>query len=184
MRCQLERVLARHCGPVLMGVKPSAMFPLPSWLGEYRCDLLTLYGLRYVVLKRSAGNRLAFVYRRDLLTSTLSNPAAQSALAELAYPLGGSAETLLGCLARRVFIEPGFPHEAGFFLGYPPEDVLGFIRNKGMGFKLCGQWKVYGDEKKALALFAEYARCKDCLLDRLETYGTILENGRPFFTAV
>ncbi len=44
-----------------------------------------------------------------------------------------------------------FPHEIGLFLGYPPEDVCGYIRNKGKCQKCTGHWQVYGDENFALA---------------------------------
>ena len=42
-----------------------------------------------------------------------------------------------------------FPHEVGLFLGYPPEDVEGFIENKACSCKLTGYRKVYSDEEKA-----------------------------------
>lgn len=42
-----------------------------------------------------------------------------------------------------------FPHEVGLFLGYPPEDVEGFIENKARSCKITGYWKVYSDEEKA-----------------------------------
>ena len=35
-----------------------------------------------------------------------------------------------------------FPHELGLLLGYPVEDVLGFIRNEGRNYLYCGYWKV------------------------------------------
>ncbi len=41
-----------------------------------------------------------------------------------------------------------FPHEIDVFLGYPCEDVRGFIRHGGQGYKLCGYWKVYGDPRE------------------------------------
>ena len=46
--------------------------------------------------------------------------------------------------------EGGFPHEMGVFLGYPIEDVRGFIENDGQGYLYSGYWKVYEgvDEKK------------------------------------
>ena len=37
-----------------------------------------------------------------------------------------------------------FPHEIGVFLGYPLEDVVGFIRHRGKCFTCCGCWKSYG----------------------------------------
>ena len=38
-----------------------------------------------------------------------------------------------GCLSRlrqRLTQEPEFPHEIGLFLGYPPEDVRGFMEHR------------------------------------------------------
>ena len=49
-----------------------------------------------------------------------------------------------------------FPHEVGLFLGYPPEDVEGFIENKARSCKLTGYRKVYSDEEKAKN-FAKYS---------------------------
>ena len=36
-----------------------------------------------------------------------------------------------------------FPHEIGLLLGYPPEDVIGFIENRGQNPLYIGYWKVY-----------------------------------------
>lgn len=55
----------------------------------------------------------------------------------------------------------GFPDEIGLFLGYPPEDVRGFIENKAAGCKCVGCWKVYGDAEAARAVFAKYKKCTD-----------------------
>ena len=52
-----------------------------------------------------------------------------------------------------------FPHEIGLFLGYPVEDVKGFINNKAARAKCVGCWKVYGDEEKARRLFNQYRKC-------------------------
>jgi len=49
-----------------------------------------------------------------------------------------------------------FPHEIGLFLGYPPEDVDGFMHSSRVGCKHTGVWKVYGDVEKAKQTFALY----------------------------
>ena len=36
-----------------------------------------------------------------------------------------------------------FPHEMGLLLGYPIEDVRGFIEHNGCGCLYSGYWKVY-----------------------------------------
>ena len=61
----------------------------------------------------------------------------------------------------------------GLFLGYPPEDVEGFCRNKGQNCKLCGLWKVYGRVDTAEKMFRLYALCREHLYGQLEA-------GTPF----
>jgi hypothetical protein len=51
------------------------------------------------------------------------------------------------------------------------EDVIGFIENKGKGFKLCGFWKVYGDVEKSAALFKEYSWCRKKLEELVKNGG-------------
>lgn len=57
-----------------------------------------------------------------------------------------------------------FPHEIGIFLGYPLEDVEGFMYHKEEGCKCIGFWRVYGDEKKARETFRSYQNCTQAYL--------------------
>ena len=52
-----------------------------------------------------------------------------------------------------------FPHEIGFFLGYPYDDVVGFIENKGENSLCSGCWKVYSRARDAQACFCCYKTC-------------------------
>ena len=76
---------------------------------------------------------------------------------------------LIRQLARE---EEGFPHEIGLFLGYPPEDVEGFMKHKDSGCKCTGFWRVYGDETAALKTFSKFRKCTDL-------YHRMLEKGKP-----
>lgn len=49
-----------------------------------------------------------------------------------------------------------FPHEMGLILGYPVEDVRGFIENNGQNYLYSGYWKVYENLKEKLELFKSY----------------------------
>jgi hypothetical protein len=180
-RLSLEMTLARHCAPVLMGKKPAALFPKPAWWDETESEAVNM---RFLMLRRDK-TALVFAYCPRLLFQTLESAAVREALRPLGYPLEAAGETetigkdkraamCLGFLERRFRENRDFPHEVGFFLGYPPEDVLGFMRHRGNHCKLCGMWKVYGDVPKAAALFAEYARCRDRLLKHVQNGGTIL----------
>ncbi|MBQ0052534.1 MAG: DUF3793 family protein, partial [Treponema sp.] len=52
-----------------------------------------------------------------------------------------------------------FPHEIGFFLGYPFEDVIAFEKNRGQNCKYCGCWKSYSDPLQAEIYCAQYKWC-------------------------
>ena len=67
-----------------------------------------------------------------------------------------------------------FPHEIGLFLGYPPEDVQGFMKDCHAGVKCVGCWKVYGDEERSRKLFARYKRCTERFCRRMKN-GASLE---------
>lgn len=60
-----------------------------------------------------------------------------------------------------------FPHEIGCFLGYPAEDVRGFIEDI-KPCKLVGTWKVYGNEEMAKHLFQIYEKCTYAYLEHFE----------------
>ena len=55
----------------------------------------------------------------------------------------------------------------GLFLGYPVDDVTGFIQNKGRNYLLCGYWKVYSDENRARRIFSNYDKCRNYLCNKL-----------------
>lgn len=59
-------------------------------------------------------------------------------------------------------------HEVGLFLGYPPEDVRGFIENRAQNYKLAGDWKVYGDADRARRIFTQYKICTQCYCKALD----------------
>ncbi|MDO4518091.1 MAG: DUF3793 family protein, partial [Bacillota bacterium] len=72
-------------------------------------------------------------------------------------------------LRQRLSNREDFPHEIGLFLGYPPEDVKGFIDDKESDLgKACGAcrncksvgyWKVYHNPEEAEKIFNRYRKC-------------------------
>lgn len=159
--------VVRHGAPTLAGLKTGSLFPctFQGWtdlLDELRQlnQVLTPRGLRLLLLRAGEGRALLYLYRPALLERDLSAPAARQLLRQAGYP----EETLPGRLRelkRRLAARDGFPHEIGLFLGYPPEDVQGFIQHQGRGSKLTGCWKVYGDEAAARQCFAVYRGCTE-----------------------
>ena len=84
-------------------------------------------------------------------------------------------DALLEHLSTRTQEQQDFPHEIGLFLGYPIEDVRGFIEQGGKDCKLSGYWKVYGDVQAARRLFRQFDRCRDTARGYVERGMTILE---------
>ncbi|MDR1639489.1 MAG: DUF3793 family protein [Clostridiales bacterium] len=169
----IDAATAAHIGPVIFGKKPAALFAKPAnWDGR---AFYNWSGLRFIILNRSDGscghlrNQLVFAYDQSLLKEALC--VAKDALDKEGYDSCSSLTSYLFRLRKRFLMPGSFPHEVGFFLGYPPEDVIGFIENKGKGFKLCGFWKVYGDVEKSTALFKEYSWCRKKLEELVKNGG-------------
>jgi hypothetical protein len=102
------------------------------------------------------------IFDKRLLEQTIHNETVLAFLAARGYPSGASIFAVLDYLQKQFSCET-FPHEVGFFLGYPAEDVLGFMKHKGENYKLCGYWKVYGNVKKAKEYFRRYDFCRECM---------------------
>lgn len=108
------------------------------------------------------------VYSEKLLGNRLSDNTVKNILSEYGYSENYSLEKCLDRLSGRIRESNIFPHEIGIFLGYPLEDVIGFIENKGENFKLCGVWKVYGSVENAKRTFANYEKCRRFLCNKLK----------------
>ena len=171
-----EELLVRHCAPTLAGLKTGNLINCPVGAGE---DIegevaalnrkLNPRGVQVRLLARKENGALVYVYRPGRLSRDLAGGAAEL-LCRKGYP-APDAERCLRCLAGRLG-EGGFPHEIGLFLGYPLQDVLGFIENRGQGSKLVGTWKVYGDEEATRRTFARYKKCT-------AVYSRCLKEGTP-----
>ncbi|MDO5142012.1 MAG: DUF3793 family protein [Eubacteriales bacterium] len=178
----LDHLLAAYCSPTLAGVKPAnlvacdrAQYPdLPQRLAVYR-RAFAPRGFRFAIVCACRERWLLLVYHAERLRRRMAEPGVQHVLGWFGYPAGQSLEAQLAVLRRRIAQSSGFPHEIGLFLGYPIEDVVGFIRNEGRGCKLSGYWKVYGDAEAAAQLFARLARVCHAVTRRIEQGETLLE---------
>lgn len=172
-----EEIFIRHCSPTLAGIKTANLFSChfkdEKELRESIRRLnavLVKKGVRVAPLKLHEGCALIYAYRPSKLTQDLQQADADSLLKKYGYA-SEAPERCIVHLIRRLADDKEFPHEIGLFLGYPPEDVCGFIENKAGGYKYVGEWKVYGDEKQARTLFAKYRKCT-------KVYCTLFAQGR------
>ena len=160
----LESLLVRHGAPTLAGLKTGALFSavfssqqemLRSLLYWNRC--LFPKGLRLLPLQEQRGRTLIYLYRLSALSRDLRQPHTGVLLMERGYPCPHPERCILH-LRQRLATAGPFPHEIGLFLGYPPEDVRGFIQNP-TACKYSGCWKVYGNAQAARLLFARFRAC-------------------------
>lgn len=160
-----EEFLVQHCAPTLAGLKTASLFTCPCddrqaltrFLRQQNSGLQAK-GLRLIPLRYSDRKALIYLYRPGKLRADLSNREAKELLVARGYD-PGRCECCVVQLTRRLRQSQDFPHEIGLFLGYPAEDVRGFIENKAKGCKCVGCWKVYGDEAAAQKKFAQYKKC-------------------------
>lgn len=158
-----EELIVRHCAPTLAGLKTGNFFRCSFESEEgLREELRRLNrklagkGLCILPLRMEKGTALIYLYRPSKLKSDLTKKDAASILNVHGYCCKAPAKCVLR-LRDRLQQESEFPHEIGLFLGYPPEDVRGFIRNDTP--TLSGLWKVYGDAEEAQRRFDRYKKC-------------------------
>ncbi len=162
-----EEMLVKYCSPTIMGMKTGNMFSYRFENKAEELDTLRTFnkrlsakGLRMIPLRRLNDKTLVYLYRPSKLKKDLKDRAAESILSSRGYSCD-NADLCLAELMKRLRKNEDFPHEIGLFLGYPPEDVSGFIENHAEGCKCVGCWKVYGDAEKAKNTFDKYKRCTE-----------------------
>lgn len=160
-----EEMLIMHCSPTLAGLKTGNLFNchyqsyeevlsfLRKWNTALRCK-----GVRLLPLRFHNGKVLIYVYRPSQLSRDLQDDEVCRLLSEHGYCTDSCCKCL-STLIKRLCESDEFPHEIGLFLGYPSEDVKGFIDNNATCAKCVGCWKVYGDEEKAKKQFERFKKC-------------------------
>jgi len=173
----LETELIVQCAPTLAGLKTANLFSckftsrelLEKELDEMN-RLLGEKGVFIELLRVKEKLALIYVYRRSYLTRDLANTEIRGLLSGFGYS-SFDTDCCIEHLKMRLAQADGFPHEIGVFLGYPLQDVIGFINHKGQDCKCCGMWKVYGNEYEANQLFEKLKKCS-------RVYAKVFSEGR------
>jgi len=155
----------QHAAPTLAGIKTGNLFPCffsspQAMVRDLRAinQVLVPRGLRLLPLRRDNTRVLLYLFRPAALSRDLSRGEARRLLRQAGYQ-DLAQHACLRELKRRLQAGGTFPHEIGLFLGYPPEDVAGFMTHQGKHCKCVGCWKVYGDEQTARNIFEKYEMC-------------------------
>lgn len=157
-------ILVRHCSPTLAGIKVGNLVSCKftdkdEFLESIRekNKNFSSKGLFFKVLRLQGNCALVYVYRVKQLVELLRREDIQNFLSEYGY----SDFDIVSAfdILENHLIKEDFPHEIGVFLGYPLEDVKGFIENKGENSLCVGHWKAYTNEEDAKKIFAKFKKC-------------------------
>lgn len=163
----LEKYLIEHCSPTLASLKTANLVNisfdddalLTSSVERINKELQGT-GVCILVLKKSQKCALIYAVRKSKLAFDLQKDGVAKFLMQYGYG-NTDVEACLERLKCRLMYTDEFPHEIGIFLGYPLEDVKGFIDNAGQNSKCTGCWKVYCNECEAIKTFAKFNKCKE-----------------------
>ncbi|MBQ8971920.1 MAG: DUF3793 family protein [Clostridia bacterium] len=173
----LEQAFVTYAYATLASLKLGSIFMIPSSPAEVQTEWskiqeeFTQKGLSLQILKYEGGKTLLYLFRSAELMQRLKQIDVCALLRRYGYD-SFELSVVLQYLQTRIISAIGFPHEIGVFLGYPMEDVVGFIENNGKNCLCCGCWKVYANPVEAEKSFARIHKCR-------EIYGRLFASGCP-----
>lgn len=175
-----EELLVHHCAPTLAGLKSGNLFSCicQSLYEAHKVvaiwnNTLNQKGVKATILNCANNRVLIYVYRPAKLLQELSHSATKKFLRKCGY-IDLNLDNMLKVLASRIKGSDQFPHEIGLFLGYPLEDVRGFIDNKGRNSHMTGYWKVYSNPATAAKTFKRFNKCITIYTQKIQD-GTSLD---------
>ena len=163
----VESQLALQCAPVLAGLKISNLLNIHKSKVCILKQLLKETNLSYYVLLENAKRVAILIYQRKALHQYLMLPEVSAFLKRVGYSENDLQKmfALLSFRYKQCMCRQGeFPHEMGLFLGYPLEDVQGFITNQGSNSLCSGYWKVYENKEAKMDLFRQYEQAKEWMV--------------------
>lgn len=175
---ELELQLALQCAPLLTGIKVSNLLIVNYHNKNAVIDMFDKTMISHYVLVETMEKVVFLLYRKENLQEYLNRYDVNVLMTQYGY----KSQRLLKVLKKFsmrycYYMNYGgkFPHEMGLILGYPVDDVKGFIENEGKEFLYIGYWKVYSDLQETIELFKKYNRAKELLI-QLVKQGTSIRS--------
>jgi hypothetical protein len=177
--------LALQCAPLIAGLKISNLLNIQK--EQYRAVERILSGsnISWYVLLENGNTMVLLLYNTDSLVRYLNKTEVRQMLLDEGYENTLTTNVLKEFSGRYQDYMKNrnvFPHEMGLLLGYPVEDVRGFIECRGLQPLYTGYWKVYKDKDKKIRLFERFESAKEsmiqllgrgiCMVDIIDIYST------------
>ncbi len=172
----LASFIAWQAAEVIAGVKPANLINIldreqtcgrniASLWAKHHKSVLKNGDVAGLVLKQKGDRQLVLIYNPDALENVLLRKPVMKALGLLGYDYDNVDQALEHLVER---LQGGdFPHEIGFFLGYPVKDVYGFMGLCELPVAGNGPWKMYGKLESSLAVLNEHIAAREVVIDAL-----------------
>lgn len=174
----IETQIALQCAPLISGLKVSNLLIISAEDEALVRVILRRSGISFFRLLRTGEKVTFLLFRKNPLEAYLKQQEVETMLVEAGYAelsLGNILSTFQKRYAHYMSAGGRFPHEMGLLLGYPAEDVKGFVENKGKNFLYSGYWKVYADVEEKRRLFQKFENAKETVIQLL-SYGVGIQD--------
>lgn len=161
---------AINCAPLLSGYRISIFLVIPDNQVEKSLKLIGDMGLVTQMLYKRNGKNGVLIFKERELKRYMQNTDVKELLLKLGYYSDFFGDILAEFSKRYQNYadnEKNFPHELGIFLGYPIEDVIGYLENLGANYLCAGYWKVYKDASFKQEIFKRIQQSQQDMLDNL-----------------
>lgn len=166
----MELQLALQCAPLITGLKISNLLNIPKAGFERVKEIVEKGNISCLLLFAEEDKAVVLLYRKSSLEEYLKQERVKELLRRAGYRRLSPAGVLITFRDRyRQYMreKKDFPHEMGVLLGYPVEDVEGFMEHKGRNCLCTGYWKVYVDREGKQQIFKRFEYAKENLIQLL-----------------
>lgn len=174
----VELQIALQCAPLLAGLKVSNLLILPVRDVVKVRQILKYSDVDYELISVKEQKATMLLYREKHLEAYFESQEIRLLMQFMGYT-DFATKALIARFRKHyeAYQQEGaqFPHEIGFFLGYPLEDVTGFIKNQGKNFLYTGYWKVYADLQEKVRLFQQFDMVQEQFVQYVSEGGRLEE---------
>lgn len=171
LRCSIKGNIALQCSLVLSGIKPSNLLIYSNHCEGCISEELKNTGAEHMKLYIGKNDSVSIIFNREKLEKSLLDEENREFIKQYGYEdfsVNSVIEKLAGRYTEFKEGRAEFPHEMGIVLGYPLEDVSGFIENNGKNYLYSGYWKVYKNAEEKIQLFKIYKDIKKYFVEQIE----------------
>lgn len=171
LRCSIKGNIALQCSLVLSGIKPSNLLIYSNHCEGCISEELKNTGAEHMKLYTGKNDSVSIIFNREKLEEALLDEENREFIKQYGYEdfsVNSVIEKLAGRYTEFKEGKAEFPHEMGIVLGYPLEDVSGFIENNGKNYLYSGYWKVYKNAEEKIQLFKIYKDIKKYFVEQIE----------------